>query len=124
MQHHAEARWSPDGRYLVAHRFDFSQLMLLDVATGRSEELARGVLHFANWSRDGQYVYFESWGEDTAAIRIRIRDRHRDKLGHLAQFRRTIGPERCWSGLTPDNALLVLRDIGSQEIYALTLEAR
>ena len=116
------ARWSPDGRYIVALRFDFAEVRLLDVATGRWETLASGVLHFANWSRDSQYVFFESWGEDTAVVRIRIRDRQREKIGTLKKFRRTVGPERCWSGLTPDDSLLVLRDVGSQEIYALALE--
>ena len=116
------ARWSPDGRLLVALRLDFSKLMLLDVITGKWEELATGVLHFASWSRDGRYLFFERWGDDIGATRIRIRDRKEEKIGSLKEFRRTIGPERCWSGLTPDNELLVLRDIGTQEIYALTWE--
>jgi Tol biopolymer transport system component/DNA-binding winged helix-turn-helix (wHTH) protein len=116
------ARWSPDRRWLVAHRMDFSKLMLLDLTSGRWKELASGVLHFASWSRDSRYVYFERWGEDTGAMRIRLSDGREEKIGSLKEFRRTIGPERCWSGLTPDNELLVLRDIGSQEIYALTLE--
>ena len=65
----------------------------------------------------------EAGGEnDTAVIRIRIKDRKREKIGTLKQFRRTAGPGRCWSGLTPDDCLLVLRDVGSQEIYGLTLE--
>jgi DNA-binding winged helix-turn-helix (wHTH) protein/Tol biopolymer transport system component len=115
------ARWSPDGRSIVALRLDFSKLMLLDVASGRWEELASGVLHFANWSRDGQHMYFERWGDDIGAMRIRLSDRREEKIGSLKEFRRIIGPERCWSGLTPNNELLVLRDIGSQEIYALTL---
>jgi len=118
------ARWSPDGHMIVAHRMDFSKLMLLDVTNGKWEELATGVLHFASWSRDGRYLYFERWGDDTGAMRIRISDRREEKIGSLKEFRRTVGPERCWSGLTPDNELLVLRDIGTQEIYALAWEAR
>ena len=111
------------GRYLVGHRFDFRQLMLFDVAAGKWETLASGILHFANWSSDSEYVYFERWGNDIGAMRIRIRDRRQEKIGSLKEFRRTIGPERCWSGLTPDNAFLVLRDIGSQEVYALSWDA-
>ncbi len=113
------ARWSPDGRYIIAHRFDFQKLLLFDFTTGKWEELAQGILHFANWSRDGKYIYFEKWGSDTAACRIRISDRKLEEIGSLKQFRRTIGPERCWSGLSHDDSLLVLRDIGSQEVYAL-----
>jgi hypothetical protein len=52
-------------------------------------------------------------------MRIRLSDRREEKIGSLKEFRRTVGPERCWSGLTPANELLVLRDIGSQEIHAL-----
>jgi len=116
------ARWSPDGRYVVAHRFDFQKLVLFDVISGKKEELAQGVLHFANWSQDGKYIYFEQWGSDTAACRIRISDHQLETVGSLKGFRRTVGPERCWSGLTPDGSLLVLRDIGSQEVYALDLQ--
>jgi hypothetical protein len=55
---------------------------------------------------------------------MRIRDRQEERIGSLTTFRRTTGPEHCWSGLTPDNAFLVLRDVGSQEVYALAWEAR
>jgi hypothetical protein len=95
--------------------------MLLDVRAGTWDELAKGSsLHFANWSSDSQYVYYEQWGADTGAMRIRIADRQEEKLGSIKALRRTTGPERCWSGLTPDNEFLVLRDIGSQEVYALS----
>ena len=118
-------RWSPDGRYLVAHAFNFDKLMLFDFTTRKWEELATGNLHFANWSRDGRYVYFERWDTgDTSAVRIPISDRKQERIGSLKEFRRTIGPERCWSGLAPDDSLLVLRDIGRQEIYAFDWEAR
>ncbi len=30
---------------------------------------------------------------------------------------------RIWFGLAPDDSLLVLRDVGSQEIYAIDWEA-
>src|SRR5262249_22805144 len=57
-----EGRWSPDGRYLVTLQFDFKRIILFDLSTGKRQELANGVLHFASWSRDGKYVYFEKWG--------------------------------------------------------------
>ena len=118
-------RWSKDGRHLVAHRFDFQNLMLFDFTTRKWEELDRGNLHFANWSRDGKYVYYERWEKnDTSAVRIRISDRKVERFGSLKEFRRTIGPERCWSGLAPDDSLLVLRDIGGQEIYRFNWETR
>jgi hypothetical protein len=99
--------------------------MLFDFTTRKWEELDRGNLHYANWSRDGKYVYFERWEKnDMSAVRIRISDRKVERFGSLKEFRRTIGPERCWSGLAPDDSLLVLRDIGGQEIYRFNWEAR
>jgi Tol biopolymer transport system component len=117
-------RWSPDGKHLVAHSHDLQKLMLFESATSKWEALAEGRVHFANWSRDGQYVYFERWDEeDMSAVRVRIKDRKLERIGNLRQFRRTIGAERCWSGLGPDDSLLVLRDTGGQEIYGLDWEA-
>ena len=57
-------RWSKDGRHLIAHRFDFQNLMLFDFTTRKWEELDRGNLHFANWSRDGKYVLLRALGEE------------------------------------------------------------
>ncbi len=116
-------RWSAGGRYLLAHRFD-TQLMLFDFATSKWQELAKGDCRFGNWSRDGQYVYFERWEKgDIYAVRIRISDRKQERIGSLKPLRLTIGHVRCWSGLAPDDSLLALRDVGSQEIYALDWEA-
>ena len=39
--------------------------------------------HFANWSSDGQYPYRERWGDDTGAMRIRLRDRSEEKIGFV-----------------------------------------
>jgi len=118
------SRWSPDGRFLVTLSFDFRKLMLFDFERQRWEPLAEGVVHFANWSSDGEYIYFERWEPEAVVARIRIRDRREEHVGRLQQFRRTIGPDRCWSGLAPDNSLLVLRDVGAQEVYALNLVRR
>ena len=30
----------------------------------------------------------------------------------------------CWSGVAPDNSPLILRNLGMDEVYALTLESR
>jgi len=38
-----------------------------------------------------------------------------DGTGSVKEF---VG-QRCWFGLAPDDSLLPLRDIGSQEIHAL-----
>jgi len=117
-------RWSADGRYLLAHALDFGKLVLFNFATRKWVMLVNGNCHFGNWSRDDQYVYFERWEKnDITAVRIWMSDRKQERIGNVKQFRPVAGPERCWGGLAPDDSLLVLRDISTQEIYALEWEA-
>ena len=114
-------RWSPDGRYLVAMPFASRVLMLFDFATQKWEEIAKISPGFPNWSKSGEYVYFLGQ-EDNAVMRIRIRDRKIERVADLKNFRRT-GYYGVWLGLSPDDSPLLLRDIGTQEIYALDWEA-
>ncbi len=114
-------RWSPDGRYLVARRFALDGLMLFDFASRKWEELAKGSCGFVNWFRDGKYIFFvRSDNKDSAAVRIGIHDRKEDRIGSVKAFMLQL---RSWFGLAPDGSPLVLRDLGSQEIYALDWEA-
>jgi hypothetical protein len=40
----------------------------------------------------------------------------------LKDFRRVVIPWNTWFGLAPDGSPLLMRDIGTQEVYALDLE--
>jgi hypothetical protein len=44
-------------------------------------------------------------------------------VASLKEFRRVVTPWISWSGITPDGAPLLMRDIGTQEVYALDFEA-
>ncbi|HEV2493427.1 MAG TPA: protein kinase [Terriglobia bacterium] len=117
------ARWSPDGRYIVAMSEDSQRLMLFDTTTQKWSELARVNVAFPDWSRDGKSVCFESWNDEPAFFRIRISDRAIQKVATLKGLRRAAGTFGQWSGVAPDDAPLTLRDVGTQEIYALDLQA-
>jgi hypothetical protein len=95
--------------------------MLFDFATQKWEEIAKKSPGFPNWSKNGEYVYFLGQ-EDNAVMRIRIRDRKIERAVDLKNFRRT-GFWGVWLGLSPDDSPLMLRDIGTQEIYALDWQA-
>jgi Tol biopolymer transport system component len=114
--------WSPDGRYIAALSSDSQKLMLFDFKTQKWAELARITIAYPNWSRDGKYVYFHSFGSDIAIYRARISDHKVEKVVSLKGIRLTIGDFGTWCGLGPDDSPLVLRDVGSQEIYALDLQ--
>ena len=114
-------RWSPDGRYIAALRAGPETLMLFDFSTQKWAQLEQIVVGFPSWSHDSKYIYFDSQGEDRAFYRVRISDHKLERLVSLKGLRLTgaLG----WTGLAPDDSPLVLRDVGTQEIYALDWEA-
>jgi Tol biopolymer transport system component/tRNA A-37 threonylcarbamoyl transferase component Bud32 len=115
---------SPDGHFLAATTSDRLKLMLFDFATQKWTELVKTDIGAVNWTRDGKYLYFDSGsGLDPAISRLRIADRKLERVTGLKDFRRVEFSYYPWSGLTPDGAPLLLRDIGTQEVYALDLEA-
>ena len=115
---------SPDGRYLAAATFERLKLMLFDFATQKWVELAKTDIGLVNWTRDGKYLYFDSGSSHDAAIfRLRVADRKLERVTGLKDFRRVEFSLYPWSGLTLDGDPLLLRDIGTQEVYALDFEA-
>ena len=113
-------RWSPDGRYIAGITTDSQALMLFDRTNQQWTELVRRSIGYPSWSHDGQYLYFDSiLTEDPAFFRVRISDRRLERLVSLKDIHRLWGPNAEWSGLGPDDSLLVTRNIGSPEIYAL-----
>jgi Tol biopolymer transport system component/predicted Ser/Thr protein kinase len=116
-------RWSPNGRYIVANSPDGDKLMLFDFTTQKWEVAAQLNANYMTWPSDSETLYFDTWAEkDSALYRLRLRDRKLERLLSLNDIRRVLSPLGPWSGLTPDNSPLVLRDIGSQDIYALDVD--
>ena len=115
-------RWSPDGRYVVALPVDSHSLMLFDFAAQRWEEIAKITAAFPTWSKTGDSVYFLHWEDQPSVMRVRIRDRKIERVADLKDFRQT-GHFGIWLGMAPDDSPLLLRDTGTQEIYALDWQA-
>jgi Tol biopolymer transport system component/DNA-binding winged helix-turn-helix (wHTH) protein len=113
-------RCSPDGRYIAGITTDSQALMLFDRTNQQWTELVRMNIGYPSWSHDGQYLYFDAeLTEDPAFFRVRISDHRLERLVSLKDIHRLWGPNAEWSGLGPDDSLLVTRNIGSPEIYAL-----
>jgi Tol biopolymer transport system component/DNA-binding winged helix-turn-helix (wHTH) protein len=113
-------RWSPDGRYIAAITTDSEKLMLFDRASSRWSELAQMGIGFPSWSRDSKYLYFDSiLTEDPAVYRVRIADHALERIASLKEIHRFWGLNGPWSGLGPDDSILITRDTSNSEIYAL-----
>jgi Tol biopolymer transport system component/DNA-binding winged helix-turn-helix (wHTH) protein len=117
-------RWSPDGRYIAALTPDSLKLMLFDRASQKWQELASIPIGYPSWSHDNRYIYFDTTlSKDAAFFRVRISDHKLEQLFSLKGMRRFWGPFGAWTGLAPDDTPLLVRDISSQEIYALDWQA-
>jgi Tol biopolymer transport system component len=111
-------RWSPDGRYVAALSSSTRGVMLFDFGTQKWEDLAKISLGFPNWSKNSDYLYFLLEENQPSVMRVHIRDRKIESVTDLKTFRIT-GFYGDWLGLAPDDSPLLLRDTGTQEIYAL-----
>jgi Tol biopolymer transport system component len=115
-------RWSPDGRSLAAVSVDQKRLLVFDFQTQRWSEMTSGaVIDFHTWSKDGQFLYFLRQIEPGAVVRIRISDRKLERLLELKNIALT-GHWGHWMGLSPDDSPLLLRNAGTQDVYALDWE--
>jgi Tol biopolymer transport system component/DNA-binding winged helix-turn-helix (wHTH) protein len=115
-------RWSPDGRYIAAIPFGSQhKLLLFDFTTQKWTELVPQPAAWQRWSRDGKYIYFDSQlPNDPALFRVRIGDRKIDRIASTKNFRPASDMFfGTWFGWAPDDSPLVLRDLGTQDIYAL-----
>ena len=116
-------RWSPDGRYIIGMPFHGRSLMLFDFSTQKWDELAKVTCGFPNWSKNGDYVYFLHEENEPSVMRLHIRDRKIERVADLMGFRQA-GYFGVWLGMAPDDSPLLLRDTGTQEIYALDWEVQ
>jgi len=110
--------WSPDGRYATGMALDGQRIMLFDFKTHAWSELVKG-WGLVRWSPDGQYLYYLRYGPESAVMRIQLSNRHVEEVASLKGIRQTGRLAGLDFGLTPDGDPLVLRDVGTQEIYSL-----
>jgi Tol biopolymer transport system component/DNA-binding winged helix-turn-helix (wHTH) protein len=115
-------RWSPDGKLIAAISNDSQKLVLFDVVTKRWTELVNTPIAYPSWSHDGKYLYFvTNVPDDPAFFRLRISDHKLERLASLKGLQRFYTDLGSWTGLAPDDSLMLVRDTSSQEIYALDL---
>jgi len=109
---------------LIAVTQDQKEFRVFDFKTHQWSHLASG--NFVNWniSPDRKYFYFTTGGSDPKAQRLRIADRQIETLVSLKDFRRVVDSVEAVTQISvaPDGSPVFTRNIGSQEIYALTVK--
>jgi len=118
------AMWSPDGRYLVAITAGALGLKMYEKSTESWKKFTTPEINFSVWSRDSQYLYFDTLGADPAFYRVHVPDLKVERVLSLRGYRRPFGFIGAYSGLAPDGSPLIVDDVGWHEIYALDLASR
>jgi Tol biopolymer transport system component len=119
-----DSRWSPDGHHILAKTKVGDWPMLFDVKTQKWTALAKIGIDWPEWSRHAGYIYFlaVAAGGQQGLFRLRISDHALEQLVSLKDFRQAPDPGN-WVGLAPDDSPLLVRDAGTQDIYALDWDA-
>jgi Tol biopolymer transport system component/predicted Ser/Thr protein kinase len=118
-------RWSPDGHYLSAISVEGShKIMLYDFGTQKwSEWLTEANVNYAYWSSDSSYMYYDNYAvENPLCWRIKVGSNRPENLFSLGGLSRYNGIWGSWGGQAPDDSRLFVRDVSTQDIYALDVD--
>lgn len=118
------AMGSPDGRYLAAITPGALGLQMYDKSTKTWKKFTSQEVNFEQWSRDSQYLYFDTLGADPALYRAHVPDLKVERVLSLKGYRRPFGFIGAYCGLAPDGSPLIVNDVGWHEIYSLDLSPR
>jgi DNA-binding winged helix-turn-helix (wHTH) protein/Tol biopolymer transport system component len=118
-------RWSPNGRFIAGiHLGTPGGLAVFDFETQRWEMLhLKGEVDWPTWSSNSQFIYFLRSGDDSGVFRVRVSDGVEERVIDLRGFHHT-GALLAWFGLDSQDTPLLIRDVGTADIYALTLEQK
>jgi len=113
------ARWSPDGKRLVALRWGAAPPAIYDFGTGRWADIDVERFGFEAWSRDSRYVY--GLVLPNRLVRVEAATRTVEEIRTIKEMRLTgnMVPGVWW---TPDAEPVVLSDMDTLEIYRIDVE--
>jgi Tol biopolymer transport system component len=109
---------SPNGRYLGAITAEGNHIRVLDLAQNRWLRATERRAPFLAWAKDSSGVLFVSGRQGGVAIeRCKVPDMETTVARVIPEFK----PFGFWIGVAADGALLMPRDLSTQEIYQLAV---
>lgn len=122
--------WSPDwlgDDRLIAGTQNSTKLVVFDFRTQQWSDLATFAEpgYAVNWTHTPDYksVDYVTGGSDPMLLNIRLADHKVATITSLKGLHRAMGPAgNTEIGVAPDGSVVFTRDIGTQEIYALTVK--
>lgn len=117
--------WYAGPDSLIAASGEQSKFSRYDLKTQKWTEIISSPDKFVNWetSPDNKYFVYSTGGKDPTVFRMRLSDGVIEKLVSLKDVNTGDDPETDPSlSVAPDNSVIIMRNIGTQEIYALTVK--
>lgn len=75
------------------------------------------------WSKDSQYIYYDHYGtENPYCLRVKVGSYTPEKLFSLGGLSRLMWTWGSWSGQAPDDSRLFVKDVSTQDVFALDVE--
>ena len=99
-----------------------TKFLTFDFKTQKWTKLMAG--NFVNWrvSPDYKYLYITTGGAQSDVRRLRFADQQIETITSLRDLRRAVEDGTCTDiGIAPDGSPIFTRDIGTQEIYSLSV---
>jgi serine/threonine protein kinase/Tol biopolymer transport system component len=120
-------RLSPNGRYIAAQTADSRKIKIFDFETQKWSDWTQapgaGSVAYPVWSRDGNYLYFDTFESPPPTYRrVKVGSSVSEAVANLTGVHRYQDQLGWWSGMAPDGSPLFVRDLSSNEIYALDLD--
>lgn len=113
------ARWSPDGRHIMALTIVGQRIKVFDTVTSHWRALDADHVNSPNWSNDSRFIYYDTEGGSFALRRVSLGD---GTIQELATLDFLMAGVYGWVGLAPDDSPIALRNLTAPQIYAMTLE--
>jgi len=119
-------RWSPDGHYMAAVGVQGStKLKLYDFRTKAWSDwwIEPNNINYPDWSADSRSLMWDNFATNNPTCRrIKVGDHQAENLFVIKDLRRYIGLFGTWGGQTPDGSRLFVRDLSTQDVYALDVD--
>jgi serine/threonine protein kinase/Tol biopolymer transport system component len=117
--------WFATQDTLIAASEDQSKFLLFDFKTKKWTDLITVSDKLVSWAiaPDWKYLVYATGGNDARIFRMKLRDHTVEEVASLKNLRAVDDPhEGIQVSVDPNNLPLVTRDLGTQEVYAISVK--
>jgi len=117
--------WFTTQDTLIAAAHEQSVLTLFDFKTRKWSDLVANPDKIVNWeaSSDGKYFFYSTGGNNRKIFRMRLPDHRVEEVASLKNLRVVDDPFlTTYLSVGADDSPVVTRDIGTQEVYAISVK--